>query len=405
MRITSSFKPIFWQLMENAVVYYKGNWKLDVWNKFFSHAPVRASSHTLNILLQSFKQLGSTLKWNGRQRYVGNSFASLSPYWSFLTTPPLAFSLGEAARYFNNKGIDSIAKCYDSKWEILSFPAIRRTYAVGSAYRSKWIQIALFLQEYQVPLSIDFSDPWRDWLLVKHTRWWIGKANTFYPLLLSSDDITLQCNAHWKLEKAPSRWHTRFSLLWESSLTFRMKIFRWRIFTSHFTLGAFLSRHGLQGVRCPHCASYDENMRHVFWTCSFTQRWWNKLFSFPIWDMRPSKIGSTFFLIGSGDKVLDWVRKRCISLLLWNIWMFRSKKLFQSKGYVPSFSWALCKLTLHREIDVMPDEDRTAFASFLETVLHTCVCGNNVLGLVCSCIIWGGEGDLFPSSATCTLIF
>ncbi|KAH7372651.1 hypothetical protein KP509_17G014800 [Ceratopteris richardii] len=85
--------------------------------------------------------------------------------------------------------------------------------------------------------------------------------------------------------------------------------------------------------------------------------------------------------------------------------MFRSKKLFQSKGYVPSFSWALCKLTLHREIDVMPDEDRTAFASFLETVLHTCVCGNNVLGLVCSCIIWGGEGDLFPSSATCTLIF
>ncbi|KAH7290723.1 hypothetical protein KP509_30G061100 [Ceratopteris richardii] len=285
MRITSSFKPLWtkisWQFFENAVVYYKGNWKLDVWNKFFSHSPVCASSHTLNIFLHSFKQLGSTLKWNGRQRYVGNSFASLSPYWSFLTTPPLAFSLG-AARYFNNKGIDSIAKCYDSKWEILSFPAIRRTYAVGSAYRSKWIQIALFLQKYQVPLSIDFSDPWRDWLLAKHTRWWIGKANTFYPSLLPSDDITLQCNARWKLEKAPSWWHARFSLLWESSLTFRMKIFMWRIFTCHFTLGAFLSRHGLRGVRCPHCASYDENMRHVLWTCTFTQRWWHKLFLFPI---------------------------------------------------------------------------------------------------------------------------
>ncbi|KAH7298149.1 hypothetical protein KP509_25G029100 [Ceratopteris richardii] len=240
MRITSPFKPlwtkVFWQLMENVVVYYKGNWILDVWNKFFSHAPVRASLHTLNILLQSFKQFGSTLKWNGRQRYMGNSFASMSPYWSFLTTPPLALSLGAAARYSNNKGIDSIAKCYDSKWEILPFPAIRRTYAGGSAYRSKWIQ---------VPLSIDFSDPWRDWLLAKHTRWWTGKANTYYLSLLPSDDVSLLCNARWKFQKGPSWWHARFMLLWESALTFRMKIFMWRIFIGHFTLGAFLSRHGL----------------------------------------------------------------------------------------------------------------------------------------------------------------
>ncbi|KAH7296280.1 hypothetical protein KP509_26G017200 [Ceratopteris richardii] len=142
----------------------------------------------------------------------------------------------------------------------------------------------------------------------------------------------------------------------------------WRIFTGHFTLGASLSGHGLRGVRCPHCASYDENMRHVFWTCSFTQRWWSRLFLFPIWDMRPSKIGNTFFLLGSRDKVLDWVRKRCLSLLLWNIWMFRNKKLFQNKGYVLSYSWTLCKLILHREIDVITDEDRTTFASFLETI-------------------------------------
>ncbi|KAH7302332.1 hypothetical protein KP509_23G067700 [Ceratopteris richardii] len=193
----------------------------------------------------------------------------MSPYWSFLTTPPLALSLGAATRYFNNKGIDSIAKCYDSKSEISSFLAIHRTYALGSAYRSKWIQIAIFLQEYQVPLSVDFSDPWRDWLLVKHTRWWTRKANTFYPSLLPSDDVTLQCNARWKLQKTPSWWHAIFSLLWESSLAFRMKVFMWRIFTGHFTLGAFLSRHGLQGVRCPHCASHDESMRHAFWTCSF----------------------------------------------------------------------------------------------------------------------------------------
>ncbi|KAH6559668.1 hypothetical protein KP509_1Z002300 [Ceratopteris richardii] len=156
--------------MENAQVWYKGSWKLDGWNKFFSHAPLQTSSPTLNFLLQSFKLAASCLKWNGRQRYVGNSFVSLSPYWSFLSNPPLTFSLGASARYFNNKGIDSVAKCYDSKCELFPFPIVRRTYAVGSAYRFQWVQLVLFLQQYQVPLSVDASDPWRDWLFAKHTR-------------------------------------------------------------------------------------------------------------------------------------------------------------------------------------------------------------------------------------------
>ncbi|KAH7302783.1 hypothetical protein KP509_23G086800 [Ceratopteris richardii] len=108
MCITSSYKPlwtpIFWKFIENAEMNFKGVWKLDVWNKFFSHAPLRASSHTINFLLNHFKNALSTLKWNGRQRYVGNSLASISPYWSFLTNPPFAYSLGAGARYFNNKG-------------------------------------------------------------------------------------------------------------------------------------------------------------------------------------------------------------------------------------------------------------------------------------------------------------
>ncbi|KAH7298148.1 hypothetical protein KP509_25G029000 [Ceratopteris richardii] len=251
MRVTSSFKPIwtdmFWKAVDNALVYYKGKWKLDVWNKFFSHAPLKTASLTLQLLLQSFKQVVARLTWNGRQRYVGNSFALLSPYWSFLTNPPLAYSLGAAARYFNNKGIDTIVKFYNAKWELLSFPIIRRTYAIGPAYRSKWMQIALFVQCYRIPLSIDASDPWRNWLFAKHTRWWVGKANAYYCALVDSDDVALQCNMRWNLKKVPSWWHARFSAIWESSFSFRMKIFMWRIFVGHFTLGAFLSRHGFEG--------------------------------------------------------------------------------------------------------------------------------------------------------------
>ncbi|KAH7352021.1 hypothetical protein KP509_19G025400 [Ceratopteris richardii] len=153
----------------------------------------------------------------------------------------------------------------------------------------------------------------------------------------------------------------------------------WRIFTCHFTLGAFLSRHGLRGVRCPHCASYDESMRHVFWTCSFTQRWWNKLFLFPTWDVRPSKIGSTFSLLGSGDKVLDWVRKRCISLLLWNIWMFRNKKLFQNKAMSQAFHglYASLHCVVKSTSCLMKTEHRSLPSWRLSDsfIGHTCVCG------------------------------
>ncbi|KAH7295376.1 hypothetical protein KP509_27G043900 [Ceratopteris richardii] len=253
------------------------------------------------------------------------------------------------------------------KYHLQGFDCLIKNFLWNKKH-NRALVLSAWRYQYQIALSIDSSNPWHDWLLGKHTRWWIGKTNTFYHLLLPSDDITLQCNIRWRLQKVPSWWHARFSLLWESSLSFRMKIFMWRICTGHFTLEAFLSKHGLQVARCSHCTSYDESMCHAFWICSYIQRWWNKLFLFPISDMRPSKIGSTFFLFGSGDRVLDWVRKRCISLLLWNIWMLRNKKLFRNNSYVPNFSWTLCKLTLRRDIDVMPAEDKVAFTSFLENI-------------------------------------
>ncbi|KAH7441801.1 hypothetical protein KP509_03G055100 [Ceratopteris richardii] len=372
MRITAPQKPlwtdVFWKSVENAKLCYKGIWKLDPWNNFFSHAPIQTSLPTLSFVLRSFKMTLSRLNWNGRQWYMGNSFASLSPYWSFLSNPPLAFSLGASARYLNNKGIDSIAKCYDSKWEILPFAVIGRTFAVGPAYRSKWIQMVRFLQQFQVPLSIDASDPWKDWLLAKHTRWWTLKASTYYSSLLPHESIAAQCNIRWKLKKTPSWWHARFRTLWDSLCFFRMKIFMWRIFTGHFTLGAFLSNHGLQGVQCPHCASHHENMRHTFWMCPAIQRWWNTLFLFPIWDVKPTNLRSTFLLFASGDSVLNQVRVTCVLLLLWSIWMFRNSKAFNNKGSVPCFSCSFCKAKIKLQIDVTSLQDTQAFTSFLDGV-------------------------------------
>ncbi|KAH7446886.1 hypothetical protein KP509_01G080400 [Ceratopteris richardii] len=270
MRMASSQKPlwgpIFWRLIENVEVNFRGCWKLDAWNKFFSHAPLQTSSCTINFWIHHFKFALSTLEWNGRQRYVGNSLTSLSPFSSFLFNPSIAYSLGAAKCLFlgSYKGIDSIAKCYNSKWEILSFPEVQRLYAVGEAYKSKWFQVVSLLQKYQMPLSLDASEPWRDWLFAKHTRWWAGKSNTYYRTLIALDSIVEQCNQRWKFKKAVSSWHLRFLPIWDSSYNFKMKLFMWKVFVGHFTLGAFLNKHGMLGIRCPHCTSYVENMRHAF---------------------------------------------------------------------------------------------------------------------------------------------
>ncbi|KAH7433422.1 hypothetical protein KP509_07G068600 [Ceratopteris richardii] len=144
-----------------------------------------------------------------------------------------------------------------------------------------------------------------------------------------------------------------------------MRIFMWRIFVGHFTLGAFLSKHGLQGI---HCSSYAENMRHAFWTCRCIQRCWNTLFLFPIWDRKPTKADCTFLLFDSGHTILDWIRKRCISLLLWNIWMLRNAKAFRNKISVQNFSWKLCTAYLRLDIAVMLSAERNAYASFLDAV-------------------------------------
>ncbi|KAH6555895.1 hypothetical protein KP509_1Z219400, partial [Ceratopteris richardii] len=215
MRITSAYKPlwtdIFWRIIDNVEVYYKDIWKLHAWNKFFSHAPLQTSSVTLSMLVVSFKKTPTLLKWNGGQRYVGNSFALISPYWSFVTNPPLAYSL--------------------------------------------------------VPLSIDASDPLRDWLFAKHSRWWNGAPRTFYLSLVHCNDITSQCNFRWKMSRTQDWWTCKVCDYLGFFFTFKMKVFIWRISVGHFTLGAFLSKHGIQGVRCPHCASYAETMRHALWTC------------------------------------------------------------------------------------------------------------------------------------------
>ncbi|KAH7433733.1 hypothetical protein KP509_07G083200 [Ceratopteris richardii] len=222
--------------------------------------------------------------------------------------------------------------------------------------------------QFQLPLSIDASQPWRDWLFAKHTRWWNATARTFYLSLFDDKDITFQCNLRWKSDKTRAWWQTRFSTIWDSYLTFKMKVFMWRILVGHFTLGAFLSKHGIQGVPCPHCASYAETMRHAFWSCSYIQRWWNTLFLFPIWDNRPSKFCSTFLLFEFSNEAWDWVRKRCIFFLLWNIWQLRNKTLFGNKRSVPHFSWTLCKAKLRLDMEVMSAEHRSAVVSFLDRI-------------------------------------
>ncbi|KAH7429988.1 hypothetical protein KP509_09G077100 [Ceratopteris richardii] len=147
-----------------------------------------------------------------------------------------------------------------------------------------------------------------------------------------------------------------------------MKNFMWRIFVGHFTLGAFLSKHGLQGAQCPHCSSYAENTRHAFWLCRRIQGWWNTLFLFPIWERKPTKADCTFLLFDNENTISDRIRKRCVFLLLWNIWMLRNAKMFGNKISVRNFSWKLCKAHLRLDIAAMPSVDRPTFISFLEAI-------------------------------------
>ncbi|KAH7299305.1 hypothetical protein KP509_24G004500 [Ceratopteris richardii] len=225
-----------------------------------------------------------------------------------------------------------------------------------------------FLQQYEVPLSVDASNPWRDWLFAKHTRWWTWAASTYYPSLLPHQGIAHQCNLRWKLKKSSSWWHARFYTLWGSCFTFKTKIFMWRVFTGHFTVGAFLSKHGLQGVTCPHCASYSEDLRHAFWACPLIQIWRNILFLFPISDIRPTKFDCTFLLFNSDNFALGWIRRSCVSLLLSNIWAFRNSKLFQNKISALNFSWQFCKAKMRLHIDVMLSRDKQMYLALLDAL-------------------------------------
>ncbi|KAH7443349.1 hypothetical protein KP509_02G030500 [Ceratopteris richardii] len=142
----------------------------------------------------------------------------------------------------------------------------------------------------------------------------------------------------------------------------------WKIFVGHFTLGAFLSKHGIKGVRCPHCASYVENMWHVFWSCPHIQRWWNTLFLIPIWSVKSTKFDATFLLFDCTNSVVNWIKGRCIFLLLRNIWMLRNFKMFKTKMQTPIFSWQYCKAQLRLDIMGMAPTERAPFAALLNEI-------------------------------------
>ncbi|KAH7302405.1 hypothetical protein KP509_23G070800 [Ceratopteris richardii] len=106
-----------------------------------------------------------------------------------------------------------------------------------------------------------------------------GKGTIFrhfgYPLGIN---VSTKDKIEWVLLRIRCKMDMWHATQWPLHIRIRIvqtflqsQIFMWRIFASHFTLGAFLSKHGLQGTR-PHCASYAENMRHAFWTCPEIQR-------------------------------------------------------------------------------------------------------------------------------------
>ncbi|KAL3675581.1 hypothetical protein R1sor_025529 [Riccia sorocarpa] len=69
-------------------------------------------------------------------------------------------------------------------------------------------------------------------------------------------------------------WKKRWQALWHSPITYRRKIWLWRLLQRGFFVNSRWSGRGEEEKRCQACGLREETLEHTFWECSrLTQRW------------------------------------------------------------------------------------------------------------------------------------
>lgn len=365
---------ILWEMLQYSKVVFHGNWELNVWDKLFSHAPVKLKGKVSACLVHSWKKGCAELIWNGRVRYLGNSLSAENVHWSFLFCKPPALSLGAKSRTMFNKGITQISHVLDSKGIFLSFAVAKSRFQLGIPFRRAWHVLCCFVFKLQIPLTQNLQDRFRDWALPASSKnWWTAQTKDFYSMLRVTVDIKVKGDRFWNTNRESEWWKQRMSQNWAQKLNLKGRLFCWRLLLGALPLTTVMQNRGkgfTDGL-CPRCKKFKETARHAFWYCSDIREWWHQLrqIVFVHTGYRIKQFQFTFGLLKTASTEHTWLFTHLRFWFFWMIWTARNEALHNNINLFPTgLPWVKLKLKLMEDAHSHPS---TSLRNKLIRVLST----------------------------------
>jgi hypothetical protein len=109
-----------------------------------------------------------------------------------------------------------------------------------------------------------------------NTRFQIPNALA-YNLLVTASMDTPRRNVTWTRVDPDQIWEVQWAKLWASDLSYRAKIFSWRVLAKGLFTGARAILMGHQEAQCKACPTELETIPHLFETCSHAKKSWTAM--------------------------------------------------------------------------------------------------------------------------------
>ncbi|KAL3677441.1 hypothetical protein R1sor_027389 [Riccia sorocarpa] len=157
----------------------------------------------------------------------------------------------------------------------------------------------------------------------RSTREWIlflGQQKSFSDVM----------DEKWNQQSNLLTWKQRWGNLWDATLTYRRKIWMWKLMQRGYFTNSRAAEMGHPGGECRSCGTDSETIEHVFWECRRLQRRLGRLLNISELERRPRNI------LERADMALRTAPRNTASLAVFAIycyeaWKERNEKQFRDK--------------------------------------------------------------------------
>ncbi|KNA15232.1 hypothetical protein SOVF_100060 [Spinacia oleracea] len=126
-------------------------------------------------------------------------------------------------------------------------------------------------------------------------------------------------------------------IVWKDKILPKWKVFMWRLMFNGLAVNSNLSKRGIEvGSQCEYCGYMDENIQHVFQTCSVARlSWMVYKIQVQIETLEPINVKKwvqNYILLFHSEDGSNGSRIEGFIAMLWSLWVTRNARVFRKDG-------------------------------------------------------------------------